>query len=512
METNYESYLNNLEDNIELRKAIAKLEDILNKKHSENEILIQIQQDLKTVNEKMRKECSDLNHKLVQLLNQKKNQEKKHDSEINKLRSYFDKQKEVYESQLLKLTNQDAEILKHKLSAEFELKNKHLIQQREIEIENLNDQIFEWKRKFELLQTDYESFKNESIREIDLLKENHRTEVKEYLFKIQVLNEKCEKNNEKESMRSLKHELDSYRRNFSDLQSEITNLRKEKELILSEKNEIKITYLKELDQEKLKNKVVNNDNEKLQLTLKNIESDLQNMKNQTSEKNEEIKNLMVDKFNLSKVDKIRESEHESLKNEVHILRQKILQREKENEDLLRQEHDKEKQRLIDYNSEKDESRKKIEELTNNLREVQTDFKNYYEKSNEDLHNYKRDFYIIQEEKRNLIRKITDLSQEIENLKFENTKNLKNLESFQKEYENLQKSYRDICNVGSDTYNFKKEYEQELKLKNEEIENLKKLIKNNDSAIYGKSQTNNYYEKYLDAINKKKHYKQQVIYS
>jgi hypothetical protein len=502
---NYESYLTNLEDNIELRKAIAKLEDILNKKHSENELLLQVQQDLKTINEKLRKECSDLNLKLVTLLNDKKHLEKKHETEVSKLKSFFEKQKEVYESQLLKLTNQDAEVLKHKLSAEYELKNKHLIQQKELEIENLNDEIFEWKRKFELLQTDYESFKNDSTREIELMKDNHRSEVKEYLFKIQILNEKCETNNEKETTRNLKHELDSYRRNFSDLQSEITSLRKEKELILTEKNEIKLSYLKELDQEKLKNKVLNNENEKMQLTLKNLETDLQNMKNQINEKNEEIKNLLVDKFNLSKVDKIRESEHESLKNEVNILRQKIFQREKENEDLLRQEHEKEKQRLIDYNYEKEDNNKKIEELTNNLREVQTDFKNYYEKSNEDLHNYKRDFYIIQEEKRNLIRKITELSQEIENLKFENSKILKNLEHFQKENENLQKSYRDICNVGS-----------EIKLKNEEIDNLKKLVKNNennnDSPVLRKQQietNNSIYQKYVEALNKKKHYKQQV---
>ena len=85
-----------------------------------------------------------------------------------------------------------------------------------------------------------------------------------------------------------------------------------------------------------------NENEKIHLTIKNLETDVQNAKNQIGEKSEEIKMLLVEKFNMSKENKLIESEFESVKNEVALLRQKILQREKENENLLRNEHEKEK--------------------------------------------------------------------------------------------------------------------------------------------------------------------------
>ena len=77
----------NLENNIELQKAIAKLEDLLSKKHTENENLIKMHNDFKELHEKIRKECGELSSKLISLHNEKNSQEKKYQSEIGKLRS-----------------------------------------------------------------------------------------------------------------------------------------------------------------------------------------------------------------------------------------------------------------------------------------------------------------------------------------------------------------------------------------------------------------------------------------
>jgi hypothetical protein len=71
-----------LEDNIELRKAVAKLEDGLTKKHHEYESLHRIYESLKELNEKTKKDCRDLNEKYLSIYEDKRRSEKQQELEI----------------------------------------------------------------------------------------------------------------------------------------------------------------------------------------------------------------------------------------------------------------------------------------------------------------------------------------------------------------------------------------------------------------------------------------------
>lgn len=84
---NFHAYQLNLEDNIELRKLVAKLEDLLEKKQFEIDNLMKLHNDLKIMHEKTRKECGDLNQKLIQTFQEKSNNEKRYEAEIQRLRS-----------------------------------------------------------------------------------------------------------------------------------------------------------------------------------------------------------------------------------------------------------------------------------------------------------------------------------------------------------------------------------------------------------------------------------------
>jgi hypothetical protein len=80
------NYQTNLEDTIELRKAMAKLEDLLTKKHTEYDNLVNLYEDFKGIHEKTKKECKDLNEKYIMLYEEKKRQEKGHETEIAKIK------------------------------------------------------------------------------------------------------------------------------------------------------------------------------------------------------------------------------------------------------------------------------------------------------------------------------------------------------------------------------------------------------------------------------------------
>ena len=84
---NFNNYQINLEDNIEMRKAIAKLEDLLSKKQIEVQNVTRLYEDFKLINDKNRKECQELSHKISQAYSEKSNLEKKYEAEIHKLKS-----------------------------------------------------------------------------------------------------------------------------------------------------------------------------------------------------------------------------------------------------------------------------------------------------------------------------------------------------------------------------------------------------------------------------------------
>lgn len=496
-----QSYQNNLENTIELREKLIKFEDLLYKKHEENNMLIKIHEDFKVLHEKTRRECLDLNQKLVQAYERKNLSDKKYEADIAKMKNNFEKQKEVYENQILKMTTNDSEVLKNKLTAEIELRFRNNLKEKDLEIESLNDKNFELKKKFELLSSEYETFKNEFSVETSILKENNKIEVKELIYKIQLLNEKCENNIDREPIRNIKQELDSYRRTVSELQNEISNLRRDKDILTSEKNEIKINLIKQLDEEKLKQKILQNEIEKLEYSVKINETEMKNLKIKTDEKTDEIRNLINDKLTMSKDLRLKEIEYENSKNEIKLLRQNLNERDREFEENLRIQNENDKQKYLQEKADKEEYQKKIEELTNNLRNTQHEFKEYHEKTSEELHSVKRDFYIVQEEKRNLIKKITELQEETEYFKEDYETKCRNLESYEKEYENMENQVRNLSNREIEYFKMKSALEAEINKKNEEIEQLNNLVKNNGV----KSKT-----KIIEELSKrKKHYKKQV---
>jgi hypothetical protein len=81
------NYQTSLEDSIELRKAIAKLEDLLTKKHAEYENVVNLYEDFKQIHEKLKKDCKDLNEKYIMLYEEMKRQQKQHETEVQKIKS-----------------------------------------------------------------------------------------------------------------------------------------------------------------------------------------------------------------------------------------------------------------------------------------------------------------------------------------------------------------------------------------------------------------------------------------
>ena len=368
----------NLDEVLEMKKLISKLEDELEKSEYEKSSLMKIYQDLKVVYDKTRKECGDLNTKLINSYNEKNNLEKKYENEISLLKSNYDKQKEIYEQQILKLASYDPESLKNKIQNEADVKFKQMLNQKEMEIDDLTNSLTDLKRKNELILAEYEQFKNDAIKELNTQREIHQTEVKDLMRKIEIQNEKVVNNLDKETFREIKSELDASRKHVNELTIEIDNLRREKEQLTIERNELKMNSMKEVDKERFNNKYLSTENERNVAMLTHTKNELEVCKNQLAEKANEVKDLIKDKMDLIKQLHENENEFQTFKTEILTLRNRLESHEKELTQNLKQAHEEHKETLFKERADKESYQKKIDDLTNELKDVKINFKNYHE--------------------------------------------------------------------------------------------------------------------------------------
>ena len=220
----------------EYKKLNAKLEDALEQKDAELTSMSNLYNELKSLNERARRECDDLNAKLIKSYTERNLLEKKYEAALEQERANLSKQSEIYKDKILKLSSYDPQNMKTKIENEIDLKYRHILNQKQLELDSLTQTVSDIKRNYDLLQTEYETFKSDALKEQSAQRALHQNEISDLLHKIEIQNEKVINNIDKETFRELKNELDASRKHVNDLTNELDVLRNEKEKITIERN------------------------------------------------------------------------------------------------------------------------------------------------------------------------------------------------------------------------------------------------------------------------------------
>jgi len=497
----------NFEEIREYKTVISRLETQLQQKEIELSSIRNLYDDLKKFNENLRKQVNEDNAKIIALRNELQNKEKNYENQLASMKSDFDKKEEIYQEKITKMSAYNPDGQRNKIKNEIAIEFNQILLQKDNEIEqqqNINKEI---NSKYELLIAEYETFKNDALREINTQREVHKTEMNNLLNKIQIQSDKTGSNIDKDIFREMKNELDQSRHQISELTSEVEKLRREKESLTIERNDIKLTTMRDNDKEKFNNKVLFSENERNKNLIENMKNEIQNYKSSINRRDIEIKDLMNDKLNLVKQLHENEAEFQDLKSEVITLRNLIEVREKEMmNDIVYNEREK-KESLFREKADKENYQKQIEDLSTQLKDVKINYKNYYEQATNELHSAQREFHAVNEEKKMLNKRINELLQELEILRSDYENKVRAVTNYQKEYENIENKYRDICRKDIELNNT-------LKEKNKQIESLNQMINSfqKNGFIDNSSFNNNPYKdlmkKYSEVIKKKKYYKEQ----
>ena len=495
----------NFEEILEYKKAISKLETQLQQKEIELSSRIKIYDDLKQLCTSLRKQVNEENAKIISLRNELQNKEKNYENQLASMKTDFDKKEELYQEKITKLSAYNPEGQRNKIKNEIEVKYQQILVQKDHELEELQNTITDLKRKYELLSAEYETFKNDALREINTQREVHKNEMGNLLNKIQIQNDKTGLNFDKDLFREMKNELDQSRHQINELTSEVEKLRREKESLTIEKNEIKLNIMKDSDKEKFNNKMLYTENERNKSLIENMKLELQSNKNSMNRKDSQIKDLMNEKLNLIKQLHDNEAEFQDLKTEVITLRNLIEARDREMKNNIEYNERERKENLFREKADKENYQKQIEDLSTQLKDVKINYKNYYEQSTNELHSAQRDYHAINEEKKMLNKRINEIMQELETLRGDYENKVRAVSNYQKEYENIESKYRDICRKDIELNN-------SLKEKNKQIEKLNNMVVSlQKDGFIGNGSSNDYRDlmkKYKELIKKKKFYKDQ----
>ena len=328
--------IQDFENNYELKKVLNKLENEIQKKEYELSSVDNLYQDLKRLNEILQKENNDLTNKLNSVRNEKNAMEKKYQNEIDKIKSEYIKNKEIYENKLLKLSEYNPDKLRKNIEIEMQSKFKQQILLKDKEIEELTQEINKSKHENELLETEYETYKGDILDEINTLKQMHKNEVNILMEKRRISenNEEFQEENAQETVKQLKSELDTLRRHTTELNNEIDKLRHEKEILTIERNDYKINMIKIRDNQNFNQKKLEGDYNMAQSTISNFEKEINILNNNLKSRDIHINDLLKENHDLREKLNYNELEFQQIDKDIHNLKNRMKNQEEDFNELI----------------------------------------------------------------------------------------------------------------------------------------------------------------------------------
>ena len=468
---------------IELKRLVKKLEEELSIKNSENIILAKENNDIKILSEELQNECNELNKKLSNKNSEIKKLEKKYKEEKDNIINNFEKQKEIYESKLLKLSSINPMNNEISLEREIQIRYDEKLKQKNIEIEILKNQIKKLENDKNELRIEIE---NEKRRQIQINKLN---EEKDMLNHIVNQEDDEKKDNDIEyytSLKKLQSIIKDKDENIDKLYQELNQIkidRKKYELDLSKKYFLDLNKFKDLEanNNKLKQELISKNDE-----LKEIENKLLELQEFFEESKKEKDMMAEEKETL--LLKINNLENELMNNieiqkDLDILRELIQKYESEqilNQKIKKQTDEKNKNKINELQKKLEESKEKLNNFaeSNNLKS-NINYINYIENNNFENNNniniYKIEYEKIHQ-KYNLLlieqkMKVTDLKQKEE----ENETLNQNLREVIKKEKQRKEKYYQLKEKYKILLEKKERYKDISKIAKRKIENIVNLL-------------------------------------
>ena len=352
-------------------KALKNLEIELQKKEYEISTINNSYQELKKLFINISKEKEDMNEKIIALITEKKELEKKYELEIDTLNSNFKKKEEDYQQKISNFSSFNTNSFKNKIESDLINKYEEKLLSKDQEILELNKILDKLRQDNELISDQFQFEKEGLLKDINTLKNLHKTETLDLLQRIQILKNNTQKNLnsiDKEQFLRVKNELQNTKHQLNILSKENFRLKKDNETLLKEKNKFKSDLLVLEGNKKFEDKKNETEVKRLNNSIDNLKDQNNLLRNNNKEKDNEIKKLYTEKINLSNDLSNKELQCQQLLNEINVLNDLLKGHQDELENNLVQNYKNKKESQIRERMNEESYKKEIEDLKYKLQD------------------------------------------------------------------------------------------------------------------------------------------------
>ncbi|CAD8186555.1 unnamed protein product [Paramecium pentaurelia] len=433
-----------IEENTQLKKAIISSKAVITRKINEYETLQAINDELKQNLDKMRLENQDLLQKYKISIHDKKQTEQQFDNATKNWKLLIEqKQREIEEIQSRLTPAFDQDMMRIKLLNELDLPHRQQLEQKQLEIEKLNETIYQLKRKIDLELSRVETIQIDKDKEIKLLLEKHKLDMADLQHQITDLTRQVEDNKDRDTIRRLRKDLEEYKLKFNITDTENEELKNERDKIREEKNDIMIKFARQLDTERNDKRQFKSDFDKLQVRTRFLEDEFRKEKQRREQVSTDIEILKTEKDQL--LTDLRKKD-----DTIHYLQRKITDMEEEQQEqeqkvqdkltrLYQDEHDK----FLQERNKAVTLQKDVDNLKKRFSDLQDDYKvlrDRYQKENIDN---KDSIRIQNEEIEKLKKTLSQQTKEIGDLERSNKNKEEQIHDLENENETIKRRNREL---------------------------------------------------------------------
>lgn len=500
------SYKETLDQLLEFKKLAYHLEKEVNKKENERQRFIQLYNDLKYLHQKVQNQNNDYREQMNKLLQEKIEIENKYKNENKILKENLENQKEHYEN-ILNINNQFEErILKNKIESEVENRYNEKLQEKDIEIQNLNERINNLMKENVHLDTEYNEYKNQTKSEIERLNEKYDNDMNDMINKFELYKNNLDnieiKPKEDELspllIQELRIQLNHYKDQVKDLSESKELLKNQNNVLLLSNKTKEESLLKTIETEKYNSNLHINQIEQLTEQINNKDNELLDLKNALELAKNGLINLQKEKEDLINANNELNSKINIANDELNRLKNLVVTRDEEINNTLLNYRTQNQKKLYDERKNVENYQKEIENLNLNLKTLKAEFKEFIDNTNIEKNQNDKNYQLLVEEKKNLIKRINDLQYELEYIRGDYENKIRSLSHYEKEYYLMGERYRNLNlymisqnNSEQDNNKNNTDKETEIKSLNEYIEKIKN---ENNIDKYITLKKKNYYKK------------------
>lgn len=162
----------------------------------------------------------------------------------------------------------DTDIMRMKIQKDIESRHRVEIEQKQQELERFGEQFYDAKRQLDIVKTQLETQRHEFEKDLTDMKEKSRKEVSDLLIENQALQSKADDKKDRELIRQLRRDLEEQKRRAMELNSEATELRRERDAVKLEKNEQFVHFTRDIEEERSAKRQLQSDAERAEFKLK----------------------------------------------------------------------------------------------------------------------------------------------------------------------------------------------------------------------------------------------------